>query len=73
MLYFCLGMLVIMVVEPIIEGLISLYNQSIKHICTIIAVKTYKLENSIEEEAEVHTNAIGFQVDSEEYYEDDEE
>lgn len=75
MLYFCLGMLAILIVEPIIEGLIGLFNQIIKHVCTIIAVKTYKLENMIQEEPEVHTNVIGFQVDSnkEDYYEEEEE
>lgn len=74
MLYFCLGMLAILIVEPIIEGLIGLFNQIIKHVCTIIAVKTYKLENMIQEESEVHTNVIGFQVDSneEDYYEEEE-
>ena len=75
MLYFCLGMLAILIVEPIIEGLIGLFNQIIKHVCTIIAVKTYKLENMIQEEPEVHTNVIGFQVDNneEDYYEEEEE
>ena len=75
MLYFCLGMLAILIVEPIIEGLIGLFNQIRKHVCTIIAVKTYKLESMIQEEPEVHTNVIGFQVDSneEDYYEEEEE
>lgn len=58
---FIQGILFISVLLPIIEGILSLFNQMIKHFCTYIATKTYNLEKSIEEEKETSNNLIGFQ------------
>ena len=62
---FIQGILFISLLLPIIEGILSLFNQIIKHFCTYIAVKTYNLEQSIEEKEETtFNNPIGFQSTS---------
>lgn len=58
---FIQGILFISLLLPIIEGILSLFNQIIKYFCTYIAVKTYNLEKSIEEKEETSNNPIGFQ------------
>lgn len=58
---FIQGILFISLLLPIMEGILSLFNQIIKHSCTYIAVKTYNLEKSIEEKEETSNNPIGFQ------------
>lgn len=75
---FLQGIIFISLLLPMIEGILSLFNQIIKHICTFIAVKTYGLEQSINKEEEETHNPIGFQpppietIENYEEYEGDE-
>lgn len=76
MIDFILGIFFISYLIPFLDGLQGLFTQAIKHACTWIAVRTYKLEQQIQEPQEVQTNVIGFQIPStteEEYYEEEDE
>lgn len=64
MLYFIIGILFISYIIPLFDGLASLYNQFIQYICTIIAVKTYKQKENIEEKEDIQS--IGFDLSSNE-------
>lgn len=74
---FIKGALFIVLLIPIIENFTVILEQLTKHFCTWIAVKTYKLEESIQKkEGGEQTFAIGFQAPSaleEEYNEEEDE
>lgn len=68
------GFLVALLLIPISDGLISIFNQFVQYVCTKIAVDTVELKSLIEDEvSEEQTFAIGFQAPSiEEEYEEEE-
>lgn len=70
---FLQGIIFISFIIPILDALLSLFNQYIKYLATSIAVDTYKLEQQIktEEDDEVK-EAIGFRIDSVDVEEEDE-
>ena len=57
---------------PILDALLSLFNQYIKYLATSIAVDTYKLEQQIKTEDDEVKEAIGFRIDSVDVEEEDE-
>ena len=70
---FLQGIIFISFIIPILDALLSLFNQYIKYLATSIAVDTYKLEQQIktEEDDEVK-EAIGFRIDNVDVEEEDE-
>ena len=73
------GFLVALLLIPISDGLISIFNQFVQLVCTRIAVDTVELQHRIPdellEESCEQTFAIGFQAPSseEEYYDEEED
>lgn len=67
---FLTGVIFISLALPCIEGIVTVFNQGLECICTRIAVKTYELKKTLQEEPEEETRVIGFQVPS---YDDEEE
>ena len=72
------GFLIALLLIPISDGLISIFNQFVQLVCTRIAVDTVELQHHIpdelSEESCGQTVAIGFQApSSEEEYDDEEE
>ena len=71
------GFLVALLLIPISDGLISIFNQFVQLVCTRIAVDTVELQHHIpdelSEESCEQTFAIGFQAPSSEEYYDEEE
>lgn len=71
---FFYGVLFIALGLPLIEGIISLYNQIINHICISISCKTKKKQEQLGSEETQSTNVIGFQIPDEDYeYDEDDE
>jgi hypothetical protein len=69
---FLKGALFISVFLPIVSGVISLFNQFIEYLCTCIAVKTYEIQKDlVQPEGQEVQNVIGFQIPSNDYYDDD--
>ncbi len=60
------GVIFISLLIPLIEGIISLYQQTMEFLCAKIAIKTYEIQKTItnEKEEEIETNAIGFTIQS---------
>ena len=70
---FLQGIIFISFIIPILDALLSLFNQYIKYLATSIAVDTYKLEQQIKtEEDDEAKEAIGFRIDSVDVEEEDE-
>lgn len=73
------GFLVALLLIPISDGLISIFNQFVQLVCTRIAVDTVELQHRISdelsEESCEQTFAIGFQApySKEEYYDEEED
>lgn len=70
------GIIFISLFLPIVDGIISLYNQLVEFICVKIAAKSYAIKKTIQSEEEqepVETQVIGFQVPNEIYEDDDDE
>ena len=60
---FLKGIILISLLLPVIEGIITLYNQAIEFLCLKIASKSIKIKQRLEQEdIEVKTQAIGFHV-----------
>lgn len=69
---FLQGIIFISFIIPILDALLSLFNQYIKYLATSIAVDTYKLEQQIKTENDEAKEAIGFRIDSVDVEEEDE-
>ena len=69
---FLQGIIFISFIIPILDALLSLFNQYIKYLATSIAVDTYKLEQQIKTEDDEVKEAIGFRIDSVDVEEEDE-
>lgn len=73
MVYFIFGIFFITLIMPLVDGMISLYNQYMEYRCTKIAAKTYTIKKEIsDDDNEQQVAAIGFQIPSEEEDEGDE-
>ena len=71
---FLKGIIFISLFLPLIEGIITLYNQAVEFFCLKIASKSIKIKQELEQEGiQVETQAIGFQVPNVECDEDDDE
>ena len=74
---FVKGSLFILLIIPLIEGLVNLFQTLIEFLSVRIAAKTYKIQKTLQEEEnqeQESTYAIGFRMpDSEDYYDDDDE
>ena len=69
---FFLGIIFISLFMPILDGIISLFNQFVEFLCLKIAQKTYAIKKMLEaENQEVCTQSIGFHVLNEEEENDD--
>ena len=68
---FLFGFLFAIIVAPFIENLMLIIQQLTKHICTMIAAKTYQIQQSLEVEEEPIHNPIGFRFEVEEEDEDE--
>lgn len=69
---FLQGIIFISFIIPILDALLSLFNQYIKYLATSIAVDTYKLEQQIKTEDDEVKEAIGFRIDNVDVEEEDE-
>ena len=58
------GIIFISLFLPIVDGIVSLYNQIVEFLCLKIAAKSYAIKKSIEDEEQeqIDSQAIGFHV-----------
>lgn len=71
---FFVGIIFIIFVYPIITDIYSIIAQGVEYVNTKIAVKTYKLQAELQEDAEGSPAfAMGFQYEGEEEYDDEDD
>ena len=68
------GIIFISLFLPILDGIVSLFNQFIEFLCLKIAAKSYAIKKMIESEDQEQneTQAIGFHISNESEENDDE-